>query len=110
MSHDDLIAAGFKHSPSNRTILQRWDDLYQLRVRDERGTRYFLNVYRWDHTKHGGSHVGWEAEIVANDGAEWWDEPLWLKTSCSDKDAAEVIRWGAELWDRLALNYYERDE
>jgi hypothetical protein len=110
VNHDNLIAAGFKHFQSDRTVLQQWDDLYQLRVRDKLGTRYFINIYRWDHTKYGGPYVGWGAELVSNDGAAWWDGPLWLKTSCNNKTTDDVVRWGAELWGRLGLNYYERGE
>lgn len=109
MDASDLINAGFKHYPSRGDVLQRYDDLFQIKVTDSTGTRYFLNVYRWDHTKHGWSHIGWEAELVSNDGATWWGEPFWIKTSCKGKSAADVIRWGEELWERLALNYYERN-
>ena len=108
MSEDELLAAGYRAFKPNGH--DRFDMLYSKRVTDEVGIRYAVHVRLWDFRKYGAGEDGWDAEVISNDGADWWVGPLWLKTSCRDKSVAEVERWADQLWTRLALNYYERWE
>ena len=107
MNKDELIAAGFRKYEPNST-LDKFDALYSLRVKDEFGIRYAIHVTFWSLRKYGVERDGWEAELVSNDGAEWWAGPLWLKTCCRDKSVAEVMGWADQIWNRLALKHYER--
>lgn len=106
MTDMELVKAGFKmYNPSS---VDRYDTLYQYRVRDEIGTRYFVNVYRWDMRKYGHGVI-WDADLVSNDGAEWWGNTIRIKTACSDKTPAELLAWADQMWSRLQLTYYEKD-
>jgi hypothetical protein len=108
MTDDALIAAGFKRFPPNYT-LDKWDELFQLRVRDDFGTRYFLNVMRYDHPEH---RTGWQAEITFNDGAKW-HPPAALRVTAyggvADWTAQDAIEWAGKLWRALAPSYYEME-
>lgn len=112
MTGDELIAAGFK--PFGPSRLDGWDRAYQFRVRDDRGTRYFINVHEWRHSKHGGGHPdGWEVELTFNDGCPWHGRAAVRVTAWSGVEAwtpADVLAWAAAVWDRLAPAYYDRDD
>lgn len=125
MTKESLIAAGFKEfKPSSH---DHWDMGYQLRVRDERGTRYFINVYFWRHSKHSrpGDPIldGWEVDVYYNDGCLWMPRRIWEGKDQKESAAMQikawagveswepedVVNWARELWLRLNPSYYELD-
>lgn len=113
MTKEELITAGFKEFASQGGSVTQWDMLYQYRVRDQYGTRYFINVNFWQHSKYGvGVDDSFEAEITYNDGVVWQQGRACLQVkawSVSDWSPQEVIRWADEMWRRLNPNYYERE-
>ncbi len=107
MTAKELLDAGFKCFPQHR---RGYEALYQKRITDEHGTRYFIDVGFWQHTAHGGDFDGWAAAVNYNDGCSF--HPLTNMRITADVrawTAQDVIRWADELWTRLAPNYYERD-
>ena len=122
MTKESLIAAGFKEfKPSSH---DHWDIGYQLRVRDERGTRYFINVYFWQHSKHGRQGEappipdGWEIDVHYNDGCLWMKPSetghipaLQVKTwaGVESWEPEDVVNWANEIWLRLNPSYYRLD-
>jgi hypothetical protein len=111
MTTDELLAAGFR-AFDRHSALGSWDRLYQKKVEDQCGTRYFINVYHWTHQR---SPVplppALEAEVCYNDGIAANPSRATVKVqafSVADWSVGGVIRWAEELWERLAPNYYER--
>ena len=108
MTGEELIADGWRHfDPSP---MCRYDALYQIRVRDGSGMRYFVNVTHWRHSKYAaGNPDGWEAEVTYNDGCAF-HKPAATRVatwSVADWSPADVRRWAEELWGRLNPTYYE---
>jgi hypothetical protein len=112
MTRQELLDAGFREHPSNGdSVLQRWDVLYQKRIRDENGTRYFIDVMFWRHSKCGDYLDGWSVEINYNDGCAFSPiQGIKVEASVRTETAAEVEAFAAELWQRLCPNYYERGQ
>lgn len=113
MTETDLLANGFKEfKPS--PALYSWDNGFQLRVRDRFGTRYFINVYRWDHRKYrADAGIGWEIEVTYNDGVEFNPSRAAVQIKAwagvETWSAKDVIAWADQLWKRLTPNHYERE-
>ena len=109
MTIDDLLASGFKRFKPNQQF-DKWTDGYQLRVRDEHGTRYFIQVYRWEFTAN--CPEGWETEVYYNDGSPWHPRAAVIIKAYAGVEqwtANDVIAWAEQLWDRLWPVPYERD-
>jgi hypothetical protein len=104
---DDLLASGFKqfdgHSP-----VSSYDVLFQKRVCDEHGTRYFIDVMLWKFPDHDG----WQWEVNYNDGCDF-SNGVTMRIVGSpyrdDWDAAGVIAWADQLWVRLGPKFYEKN-
>jgi hypothetical protein len=109
MTRDELLAAGFKECKP--AAHDRYDMLYQKRIRDEHGTRYFVNVNLWQHSKHGIDIAdGWECEVHYNDGTVFCPEPMRMMVHGRNMTAGLALAWAADLWERLEPAYYERDD
>ena len=108
MSDADLLAWGFTKHP-NTSHIGTHDWLFQKRVTDENGTRYFVNVeqYEW-RRRFGQDRDGWMCKVTYNGGCTFWPKVMYVETNCDDRTPAEVLAWAAELWQRLTPNYYER--
>lgn len=112
MNDRQLTKAGFKPFGPSRHF-DRWDQGYQLRVRDKNGTQYFINVFRWDHAKYQTDlEAGWEIEVTYNDGCIFHPKAAVQIKAWSGVEKwtpKDVLAWAAELWGRLSPNYYERE-
>jgi hypothetical protein len=106
ISDETLLAAGFRqHRPSH---IDRCDDLFQMRVRDENGTRYFINVRKWIFSER----VSYDAQITFNDGCTFHPSSAALQVlvyGIPEWSVADVVAWADQMWTRLTPNYYERD-
>jgi len=105
----ELLAAGFReHGPN---MGNNYDALFQKRIRDEHGTRYFLDVSAYFYTV---GHIGWQVEVNYNDGCAFCKTGMAMKIVAHSLGeswtVADIESWADELWTRLAPNYYERDE
>lgn len=106
MTTYELLANGFRrHGPG----LSRADDLFQLRISDKNGTRYFVEVYHWLPSQFGPENF--EAEVHFNDGCTFHPAACLRVHAYSVKEwsVENLMKWASELWDRLTPNYYERE-
>ena len=107
IAEEALLAAGFKqYRPS---AIDRCDGLFQMRVRDENGTRYFINVRKWVFPER----VSYDATITFNDGCTFHPAASALQVlayGLTEWSVADVIAWADQMWIRLSPNYYERNE
>jgi len=106
----DLLAAGFREHPNNHLVsIWKYDILFQKRITDENGTRYFVEAMAYHHPDHDG----WEVEVNYNDGVIFTNlAAVRIKIfgiRC-DWTAADALRWADEFWTRLCPNYYERNQ
>lgn len=114
LTHELLLEAGFKSFPPNAHF-DNWDQGYQFRVRDEKGTRYFVDVMRWDHWKHrqGDSiPTGWEVELRFNEASNFHPQCALIVKAYSTVDKwtpQDVLNWADGVWQRLKPDYYELD-
>lgn len=118
MTRHDLISVGFKQFET-RMFKAGSDVFFQRRISDEFGIRYFVEVFHFPEIREGrqvssASEEEWEAEINYNDGAACNPGRAALRVMAyggvKDWSATDVLRWGNELWTRLAPNYYERND
>lgn len=111
MTRQELLDVGFREFPSTGSDLQRWDILYQKRIRDKNGTRYFIDVTFWQHSKYPGGRDGWQVEVNYNDGCTFSPvRAMGISGDASNITASDAIEWADQLWQRLCPNYYERDQ
>ena len=106
----DLLAAGFKGFPPDSLLT--CDELYQLRVRDDQGTRYFINCLVW---RRMDRQAAWEIQLHYNDGCPELHPGraaihITAFSGVERWTVAEVLRWADELWTRLRPAYYEKDD
>lgn len=108
MNIQELLDAGFhEFKPS----WDSWHQGFQLKVKDDIGIRYFVEVYHWIETPAIRMPEGWEAEVIYNDGPPFSPKHA-LKIQAYggvDKwNSKDVIKWAEELWKRLKPEYYEK--
>jgi hypothetical protein len=107
VTHDELVAAGYRTwTPSSA---DRYDLLYQKRVKDDRGTRYFVNVRFWRFSKYSTPERpvedGWDAE--ARFDGRGGSRSFAVSTSVRHDTPAEVEAFFARVWDAMKPGYYE---
>ena len=104
-----------------------WEDklkgsegLYQKRVKDEKGTKYFLNVYHWDWTKYDPNTVrpdsftydgqfrldeeGKDNTINVSFGGDFLDNDHTEVTTIEDAE-----KFFEDLFNKMKFDYYERN-
>lgn len=105
INRQTLQEAGFRKfiTPDHRT-------LFQKRVRDEKGTRYFIDVYEYDWVSMGINHptpVSYEAQVHLYKGVI--GESL-MRVTVMDENANRSVDALEEfidrLWDRMDAGYY----
>lgn len=106
MNRQELFDAGFHEFPPVRPIM-RADHCYQLRLSDERGTKYFLNVSEYVQP----DRTMWEADITYNDGCEFFPQPsalaLKVYADISKWTVPQLLEVAEQFWVRLNPRYYE---
>ena len=105
----DLLAHGFKEYSGDCNVSQRHHILFQKKVKDEKGIRYFVEATFW---KHADAHEGWQWEVNYKDGCAI--PPLAamkIQSYCFEVEwtAVDLLVWAESLWRRLCPNYYERE-
>lgn len=111
MSEKELIAAGYHSYKPNREMGDTWAIAYQKRLlREDGGTRYFLDVKVWHHTD---GLVGYEASLNANDGCKFFPMKAPIRVSIGWIYQWTVPQFEAtvkEIHDRLETLDYERQD
>lgn len=109
MTGDELLAAGYRSFQPNPQI-DNFDVGYQKRIRDEHGTRYFINVREW---WHHPKNVGIDVEVTYNDCCGFYPSRaatrILIYAGVSDWTVEQVEAACNEFWERLKPDYYERD-
>jgi hypothetical protein len=108
--HDDFKAAGwlsYRDSLKDRDA-GFYQGSWQKRVRDENGTRYFINVNLWHFPAHPDDRKSAAAEVQFSEVGEERNvvnvTPLRTFGSID-----EIEAYFADVWAKLGLGYYERD-
>jgi len=107
---DTLLRAGYRRyeNPTRDGESNRW--LFQKRVRDQQGTRYFIDIVEYDwsaYSQRTGDRFSYEASVhyYVDDGL-----PTCV-VSCQDDGANASIEaleaYFDQVWTRLELGYYE---
>ena len=107
---DTLLKAGYRRyeNPTRDGDWNQW--LFQKRVRDEQGTRYFIDVQEYDWSRYPqrrGDRFTYEASVhyYVDDGL-----PTCVMT-CQDDAAMASIEsleaFFSRAWTRLELGHYE---
>lgn len=114
MTSDELIAAGFKPFQPNIRMGDHWNTGYQLRVRDDVGTRYFIDVLKWDTASWEGfgRPDSYEVNLYFGNGCTFHPQAalkIQAYSGTSDWTVEDTVKFADELWQRLSPNYYERD-
>lgn len=107
LTSEQLIDAGYREYPAHPP-LDRFDALFQKIIRDENGTRYFINVERFDHHLY----IGWQVKINFGDGCAFHPKcavEVLAYSGVQEWSPIIIESFADELWNRLNPNYYERN-
>lgn len=103
MNRQELLAAGFREYPP---FTKYAECSYQLKLTDERGTKYFINV-----NQYISDRTDWEMDITYNDGCEFFPAPaaLSLKVYANIESwtVPQLLEVAEQFWVRLNPRYYE---
>lgn len=107
MTGSELTAAGFQlFTPGDTKKFAASG--YQLRVRDDQGTRYFITVFEYINDTMPPS---FEAELYYNDGLHLMPSEcavrITLYSGIEKWTPQQLIDVAAELWGQLCPRYYE---
>lgn len=112
MKGKDLLEAGYKRiDAKGKNFLKGnyCNALWQKRVEDNHGTRYFVNFYEFDHSnlQVAPSDVGYDCEVQFNRGVN--DEQTLTSNVSLAKDAtvADYEAFVEELFVTMGFNHYE---
>ena len=100
-----------KHVAEMYYALKRTNTLYQKRIADSKGTRYFINVWWYPADTINGYSLneGWQYEIqlhTADDSHDKTVDVEWGK----DRSLEESELLADELWKFMGGHYYETDD
>ena len=112
LSEDSLLSAGYKkYPPPSR---ERYDTLYQKRIRDAAGTRYFVNIRFWRFSKYSTEDEqvpdGWDAWVQYNSHSYSTHPTFNVELSCREITPAQVEGFYDRVWSLMGCDYYERDD
>lgn len=105
--HEQLISRGYsKHVAGHYTTFKHTDILYQKRISDSKGKKYFINIWYYPANRYGYTDLpeSIQAEVQFNgDGVtdEYVDVTLFTK----DIDKIEEVF--ENMWVKLGLGYCE---
>lgn len=105
--HDQLVAKGYKKwvSESNR-IFKMTDTLYQKQIDDDKGKKYFINIWYYPAQRYGHTDLpeSIQAEVqFTGDGVT--DEHMDVTLFVKDIDKIEEVF--ENMWVKLGLGYYD---
>jgi len=103
ITEDVLLAAGYRK-------FGKWppkiaDNLFQRRISDENGTRYYIDIWMYDWSKYP-HHIGeykqaFEAEAYYSDGISA------ILHHCEERTLEKVEEFFADLFIKFGAGYYE---
>lgn len=104
---EDLLSRGYKkHVSESNKIFKMTDTLFQKRISDEKGKKYFINLWYYAEGRHGQTSLpeSIQAEVqFETDGVTHENMNVTLFTRDIDK-IEEVFE---NMWVTLNLGYYE---
>jgi len=104
----DLISRGYKKHVSeiNKTF-KMTDTLFQKRISDERGKKYYIDIWYYAAGRHGQTSLpeSIQAECQFHNGDGITDEPMNVQLFIKDVDKIEEVF--ENMWVKLGLGYYE---
>lgn len=104
ITEEQLIAVGYKKYPAG-VFRQYCDFLYQRRITDEDGTRYFNAFWHYPGTSHHGLDIpaAWLFEVTLN-------EPHCTIEIHRPSELFFCERKAEGFWFMMGAVYYERNE
>jgi hypothetical protein len=103
----ELTLRGYtKHVADHYRVLNNTDTLYQKRISDSKGKKYFINIWYYPAQRYGHTDLpeSIQAEVqFTGDGVT--DEHLDVKLFTKDLDKIEEVF--ENMWVKLGLGYYE---
>lgn len=113
MSHDELLEAGFRYFPTGPFSYSKYTALYQMRICDDIGTRYFVNIEFYNFRQYGQDYDGWSLSLSYNDGFADDDRDSTIRVihSLKIEDCPQyAIDFADKCWHRLKPKHYELND
>ena len=104
----ELLARGYKKWVSETTrIFKMTDSLYQKKVIDNKGKKYFIDIYYYPAGRYGNRDMeeSIQAEVQFHNGDGITDNTMNVQLFVKDIDKIEEVF--ENMWVKLGLNYYE---
>lgn len=106
ITRENLLARGYKQSKPNE-FLDKYDMLFQARVEDEVGIRYYLNFREWDWSKYNSpAPTSYDAEVHYDVGG--YDAHIWVTTRITADTIEQAEEIALKVWQALGCPYYDR--
>lgn len=120
MNREILLNSGYKELYTN-FYRKSAKNAYQKRVRDNVGTKYFINIYEYDNSKYGFNGCTYEISLQSNKTyndkeftvnteifgfSDFDNETETYKNNFSIEDIESIIE---KHWAVNEFNYYEKD-
>lgn len=82
--------------------------LYQKRVSDEQGIKYFINFYQYNKEKTNKvTNITWKVKLQFQLSISTMS--ITLFTFKDNSDLSEIEQFIDDLWERLEAHYYEKN-
>ena len=88
----------------HKDIWNNADSLFQKRVKDDKGTKYFINIYKYTFPLH--NKPDYTVELAAETENYAIEITLFYTKGMSLEDIENEIE---KIWQSLNLDYYEED-
>ena len=105
---EDLISRGYKkYISEGNKIFKMTDTLFQKRISDEKGKKYYIDLWYYPAGRHGQISLpeSIQAEVQFHDGDGTTEENINVQLFIKDIDKIEEVF--ENMWQKLGLNYYE---
>jgi hypothetical protein len=107
----DLVKSGYQKFDDSlkKESKPYYRGTYQLCVRDEIGKKYFINIEHWNFPSAGIDQDSFHAHCQFNShstNSPTFDASLFV----SNLEIKQVEAWYENLWLKLEVEYYEKEE
>jgi hypothetical protein len=110
LSPESLVQFGFREWPTCPS--DRHDRQWQYCVADQRGKKFYVQVYLWQFSKYSTpDHPvadSWSANVQFNTFADDKRDVFDVDLHVRDKSPEDIVAWFDDLFVKLECEYYEQ--
>lgn len=106
----DLLNKGYrKHVSKHHLTFKMTDTLYQKRITDDKGTKYFVDAWYYPAIQYSSVFVDESVQIECQFSGKREGETF-ANVILFEKDIDQAEKTLENMWDKLELGYYELEK